>query len=150
MFKRYFFSQLTLILIVHLCCDSAFAECTSKAIKQVRVKALSAYQNKEYATAAKTLSRHYDHECNFFEMIKSSDAVLNNGLWLISDLMLYHSQGTTKDLLTCLSLNDQVNFDCLLDLLKGCLCRCICLIHHSFLGLKYCLVTKKFFYRNFH
>lgn len=82
------------------------AACDSEEIRAVRASALAAYQAKAVSDAAHQLSTFYDETCDFYTLAQSSDAVLNEGLWLISDLMLYRRK--TNAILACLSLGDEV------------------------------------------
>ncbi|GAB6261193.1 hypothetical protein PSSHI_14360 [Photobacterium sp. R1] len=83
-----------------------FAECTADEFKQIRNQALSAYKNKDVAGAEQTLSTYYSETCDYYKMSKTSDAVFNQGLWLISDLMFYRKK--LGDDLGCVSLGNEV------------------------------------------
>ena len=82
----------------------SFANCVPEKINELRKSALTSYKAKDYVAAEETLTRYYKNECSIYEMSKESDAILNKGLWLISDLMFY--QKKQGHLLECLSLKN--------------------------------------------
>lgn len=95
-------------IIVSTCLMTSMASrasCSEEQIKNIRDIALRNYNSSKYVAAEKSLSDYYS-KCGFSEMASESDQVLNQGLWLISDLMLY--RGKTKNYLGCLSLDDDV------------------------------------------
>ena len=106
LFKYKVILKLLLISVGLLNISSSFASCSTDDMKTIRASALSVYKTKDYSAAEQRLSQYYNEECSFYSMTKESDEVLNNGLWLISDLMFYRN--ALDDHLGCLSLEDDV------------------------------------------
>ena len=94
------------VVAIGMLTSALSAACEIGEIRAIRNSALVAYQANEVGDAAHQLSTFYDQKCDFYTMAQKSDAVLNEGLWLISDLMLYYRK--TNQLLACLSLDDEV------------------------------------------
>ncbi len=82
------------------------ANCKLDDIAQVRTEALQYYEQTKPEQAATHLSEFYDSQCDYYQMSQGPDRLLNQGLWLISDLMLYRLR--SGDLLGCLILDDLV------------------------------------------
>lgn len=102
------FKKILITIFLLLIAHSSFADCTIDDIKGIRSDALKLYQQDNYADAEKILSNFYSYEndCGFYEMAQGSDELLNQGLWLISDLMFYRKK--VGDIFGCMDLDDEV------------------------------------------
>jgi len=84
----------------------SFANCTTSEIKSLRADALKQSNSKNIEGAEAILSAYYENQCSYYYMTKEADPILNQGLWLISDLMYYRKK--LKNYLGCLALSDDV------------------------------------------
>ncbi|WP_414932878.1 hypothetical protein [Vibrio europaeus] len=94
------------VLLVIFLAFPTVANCKLEDIVRARTEALQHYEQAKPKQAATHLSEFYDSQCDFYQMNQGSDQILNQGLWLISDLMLYRRR--SGDLLECLILDDIV------------------------------------------
>lgn len=88
-----------------LCLAQQDAPCRGEALKQARATAKTAYDHHDIAGAITRLNGALK-KCTLQGMHQQSDAGLQQGLWLISDLMFY--QHKAGDQLGCLTLGDEV------------------------------------------
>ncbi|TKB52008.1 hypothetical protein [Ferrimonas aestuarii] len=95
-----------MILALMLVSGFSYANCSDAEIKQVRAEGLALYKSGDQQGAAKVLSRYYQEQCDYYAMSQTDDAHFNQGLWLISDLMLYRNK--IGNPLGCLALGDEV------------------------------------------
>ena len=95
-----------LCLALLLVSPLSFADCNTSEIKSLRANALKQSNNKNYKGAEEILSTYYETQCSYYQMTKETDPVLNQGLWLISDLMYYRKR--LENYLGCLALSDDV------------------------------------------
>jgi len=84
----------------------SFANCTASEIKSLRADALKQSKSKNIKGAEAILSTYYENQCSYYDMTQEADSILNQGLWLISDLMYYRKK--LQNYLGCLSLSDDV------------------------------------------
>ena len=88
--------------------STGFAACLSTEIDSLRATALTSYKAHNTQSAEQLLSQYYDKQCDFYDMSQGSNKELNNGLWLISDLMFYRQK--LGEQLNCLTLYDEVYY----------------------------------------
>lgn len=86
----------------------SWADCSITEITQLRQNALSDYSSGNIQQAEATLTKYYSDTCGYYELSKTKDEIFQQGLWLISDLMLYRRK--LDNPLGCLALeNDLYN-----------------------------------------
>ncbi|WCE32094.1 hypothetical protein [Vibrio sp. SCSIO 43137] len=93
-----------LLLLFHS--GLALSDCRTSDIIEHRNQAMQANKTGVISDAEAILSGYMASDCSFYDMSQNDDYLLNHGLWLISDLMLYRYK--LNDPIGCLSLGNEV------------------------------------------
>lgn len=116
--------RLSLSALLLLCCAPLQASvdvCQTEVIKKLRAEALASFKAGDISQAEQILSRYSQPDfsqassakedktfepCAIYDLYSMDDKLLNQGLWLLSDLMFYrHKLG---DELGCMAIHDQI------------------------------------------